>query len=271
MTMRKKPLFLILIVFAAVALAGCTFGATKPASKGKCYLNDGANLMPSEDEAQVQEAMEKLSEYGNVAVVTTNSVAGTTAAYASDKYGSLFGTESGLLFVIDMDNREIWIETDGYIGRYLTRGKCRTIADNVYVYASAANYAKCAILTLEQALDVMEGRQIPETMAHMSNAVLAVLAGLLINFVVLRMLNRKPEVSTTELTTANRGRATFRSVDESLSSVERRKRPAIVILQILWAILRAAGESGGSSHSGGGGRSGGGGGHHGSHGGGHRF
>ena len=86
-------------------------------------------------------------------------------------------------------------------------------------------------------------------MKYASNAVIAVLIGLLINFIVLRILNRKKEVSVEELTFANRGKAEFKGRNVDVVS-----RKVVVI------------------HHSSGGRGGGfgGGGHH-SHGGGHRF
>ena len=102
----------------------------------------------------------------------------------------------------------------------------------------------------EQAKALVEGRRIVEPMKYASNAVIAVLLGLLINFIVLRMLNRKREVSVKELTDANRGNATFNG------------RSVTVVSRHVTVISHSSGGRGGGF--------GGGGGHH-SHGGGHRF
>ena len=233
MTMRKYLLFLC--VLAAILLTGCG-SHQKPATEGSIHIQDDANLFSVEELAFLRIDCKALTEYGNVGVYTT--------------YDSWFGTSSGILFVIDMSNREIYIETDGYIGDAVTPAKARSITDNVYRLASRREYKECVSEAFEQAKALVEGRRIAEPMKYASNAVIAVLLGLLINFIVLRMLNRKKEVSVKELTDANRGNATFNG--RSVTVVSRHV-----------TVIR---------HSGGGGSRGGfgGGGHH-SHGGGHRF
>jgi uncharacterized protein len=247
--MRKYLLFLC--VLAAILLTGCGTHQ-KPANRGNIQISDTANLFSYDDLAELYVACEGLTEYGNVGIYTTNITLHTkTSLIASSTYDSWFGTSSGFLFVIDMLNREIYVETDGYIGDAVTPAKARSIADNVYKLASKGDYAGCAKKAVNQAKDLLNGYRIAEPMKYASNAVIAVLLGLLINFIVLRMLNRKKEVSVKELTDANRGSATFNG------------RNVTVVTRHVTVIR----------HSGGGGSRGGfggGGGHH-SHGGGHRF
>lgn len=249
MTMRKYLLFLC--VLAAILLTGCG-SHQKPATEGSIHIQDDANLFSVEELAFLRIDCKALTEYGNVGVYTTKARAlhDKTSDTASKTYDSWFGTSSGILFVIDMSNREIYIETDGYIGDAVTPAKARSITDNVYRLASRREYKECVSEAFEQAKALVEGRRIAEPMKYASNAVIAVLLGLLINFIVLRMLNRKKEVSVKELTDANRGNATFNG--RSVTVVSRHV-----------TVIR---------HSGGGGSRGGfgGGGHH-SHGGGHRF
>ena len=256
--MRKYLLFLC--VLAAILLTGCG-SHPKPETRGLVRIQDDANLFSEIDLRLLYAECERLTEYGNVGIYTVGPyyaigalhgiTLAETSAIAVTQYESWFGTSSGFLFLIDMVNREIYIETDGYIGDAVTPGKARSITDNVYKLASKGDYSGCVIKAVKQAEDLVNGRRIAEPMKYASNAVIAVLLGLLINFIVLRMLNRKKEVSVKELTDANRGKATFNG--RSVTVVSRHV-----------TVIR---------HSGGGGSRGGfggGGGHH-SHGGGHRF
>ena len=53
-------------------------------------------------------------------------------------YREKYGSESGTIFVIDMDNRNIWIHSNGAINRTINKAYAETITDNVYTYASDA-------------------------------------------------------------------------------------------------------------------------------------
>ena len=63
-----------------------------------------------------------------------------------------FGTgsdHSGILFLIDMDNRELYISTNGQMIRYMTDSRINDVLDDVYNYAADADYygAAAAFLT----------------------------------------------------------------------------------------------------------------------------
>ena len=114
----------------------------------------------------------------------------------------------------------------------------------------------------------MQGKYISQKMRIISGVFIAMLAAVLINFAVLRRLNRKPEVSISELSI---GVKSVTRITNERVNVESRKfqtaavdkaNIAITILRILLIILTSGG-GGGSGKSGGGGHS--------SHGGGHRF
>ena len=246
----RKRLLCLLILLITVCLAGCG-KKEKPSEPGTVAIYDYGSLLSAAEEEKLTSKMEELTEYGSVILITLSSNSTTTSTYAARMYDHYLGTKSGILFLIDMDNREIYIETDGYIGSIITRGKARVITDNTYKLASAYNFYGCAEKTFKQAGDLLAGMDIPQPMMYASNAVIAVIVGLLINFIVLRALNRKKEVGVKELGGTVRG-----STHMVSTGLEVISRNVTVI----------------SSSSGGhGGRGGfGGGGHH-SHGGGHRF
>ena len=245
----RKLRYLLLVLLTVVLCAGCG-KKEKPTSPGTVAIYDEAKLLSAEEEEKLLTVMNRLTEYGSVVFMTVSRNNATTERLAVAEYDKLLGTDSGILFLIDMDNREIYIETDGYIGSVITRGKARIITDNVYRYASKNQYYSCAEKTFSQTEKLLLGEDIPQPMMYASNAVIAVVLGLLINFLVLRSLNRKKEVSVRELSDNVRGNVRFDSL-------------GVEVVSKNVTIIRSSG--------GGGGRGGfGGGGHH-SHGGGHRF
>lgn len=95
-------------------------------------------------EAQIAQARETTGM--DFVIVTTNDARGKTAmAYADDYYDENdFGTGSdmsGVLFLIDMDNRELYISTAGEMIRYLTDARVESLLDDVYVGASNNDFA----------------------------------------------------------------------------------------------------------------------------------
>ena len=93
-----------------VALLIC-FAAIRPIQAAKNYqiiVNDYEDLLTDQEETNLKEKMAEIAEYGNVAFVSASQY-DDTAKYAKSTYRSYFGTDSGLLFLIDMGRRNIWI------------------------------------------------------------------------------------------------------------------------------------------------------------------
>ena len=108
---------------------------------------DYANLFATEELEQLEGAAKTLSETYqlDVGIVTTNDAEGKTAeAYADDFYdnnGYGYGSNAdGLLFLIDMDNRKIWLSTCGLGIQYFTDARIEKMLDSLYEYVSNADY-----------------------------------------------------------------------------------------------------------------------------------
>lgn len=116
------------------------------ASDGK-RIYDMAGLL---DNAYVQEARHRIKEYQDayhldIVVVTVEDAQGKTAVeYADDFYEEGgFGQgdgKSGILFLIDMDNRELVFSTDGKAIRIFTDQRIEDMLDGVYEGASQGDY-----------------------------------------------------------------------------------------------------------------------------------
>ena len=110
---------------------------------------DDAGILTEQEEETLQQEIaataEKLSL--DVAVVTTEDAGGKSAeAYAEDFYDDHgFGYErengSGILFLIDMDNREVYISAAGVAQEmYTDRDVDRMLDDEIMPYMKKGNY-----------------------------------------------------------------------------------------------------------------------------------
>lgn len=85
----------------------------------------------------------------DVVIATTDDAEGKSAeTYCEDFYiNGGFGTGkdySGVIFLIDMDNRELYIAPVGMMNRFLTDKRWNEILDNAYEGASNGDYAASA-------------------------------------------------------------------------------------------------------------------------------
>ncbi len=110
------------------------------------HVTDGAGLLTDAQRADLLEAVTEAEQQTgwNLYAVTTLDAGGKSAqAYADDFFDASSDNESGVVLLIDMDNREIYISTAGEAIRYLTDRRIDTILDNAYGYVSDGDYANC--------------------------------------------------------------------------------------------------------------------------------
>lgn len=148
----------------------------------RVFLQDDAQLLAEEEKRELASLMADITAYGNVSFKSADSGVWDTASYAGEYYRETIGTDSGMLLLIDMDNRMIWIHCDGAVYEVITKSYANTITDNVYRYASDGDYYECAAQAFGQALTLLEGNRIAQPMKYISNALLAVILALLLNY-----------------------------------------------------------------------------------------
>lgn len=214
------------------------------------YIDDGRDLLTDEEELALIEDMKPVTAYGNAAFVS-DAQYGDTKTFAANLYQSYFGTDSGTLFLIDMGARNIWIHSNGAVYRTVTTPYANTITDNVYRYASRGEYYACAAEAFSQISTLLAGGRISQPMRWITNALLAVIVSLLINFLLVRYKGRNVRPARKELIAATIVGLAATGLSMHLTNQTKRYSP------------RSSGSGGG-----GGGFSGGGGGGGGSHGGG---
>ncbi|ADL03098.1 TPM domain-containing protein [Lacrimispora saccharolytica] len=162
--MKMKRLFLPIIrgaVFLSAFLLVLSFlpgglkafaqkNGDRDASREKRVYDD-AGLFSQEEtetfETQIQAMRKEMNM--DVVILTTDQAGGKSAGeYAEDFYirGS-FGVGkdyNGVLFLIDMDNRELYILPVGTMNRFLTDKRWNSILDEAYDQVSSQKYGACA-------------------------------------------------------------------------------------------------------------------------------
>lgn len=165
-------------------------------------LEDDAQLLNPEERARLAEEMQQITAYGNVAFKSISYNSYSASYYACEFYYDTFGLSSGTLFLIDMDNREIYIYSDGAVYKTITDSYANTITDNVYRYASQEEYYTCASEAYQQIHALLEGRKIAQPMKYISNALLALILAALINYFLAKQLSGSAKPSSSEVLSA---------------------------------------------------------------------
>ena len=251
--MLKKARILIILSFLFILLIPTRISA---AGDYRIVIDDQEDLLSSSEENSLRIKMEEIRKYGNVGFVTVSQYT-STDTYAKSKYRELFGTESGMLFVIDMGRRNIWIFCDGAIYRIINKSYANTITDNVYRYATKGDYYSCAYNVFDQAQTLLEGGRISQPMKYISNVLIALVIALLGNFIYL-LIQRKESTDTADRMAKAMSTGISVGIVSKMMISSRRSRH-----------VESSG-GGGGGYSGGGGGGGGGGGSSGG-GGGHSF
>ena len=158
---RLGTIFFLQLAAAVLVISGVhsanAFGA-EPEEKTELIYASGSRLASVEDRAQLlteEEETELLKQAAELSqktgyelrLVTTDQTEGkTTQQFAEAYFESLTDdgpeTASGASYVIDMDNRQIYIATYGGLQYYLTDARVDTLLDHAYEYVSEGEYDK---------------------------------------------------------------------------------------------------------------------------------
>ncbi len=219
----------------------------------QAIIDDQADLLTPTQEEVLLSDMKPITVYGSVAFVSVDVNNSSTASFAQNYYYDLFGSGSGTIFFIDMDNRNIYIFSHGAIYETITDTKAEVITDNVYRYASDADYLGCAKEAFLQIHTLLEGGRIAQPMKYISNALLALILAFLINFGLVILASGVHRSSAKSILRSAKTSFTNTAPDIIFQNETQRYDPV--------ESSSSGGSSGGSRSSGGGGGGGGGGGH----------
>jgi uncharacterized protein len=150
------------LVFLLLICCFSTFTTTVYAYNKIVEVYDNANLLTNSEEEKLKDYAQEFSDNVdiNVLFATTDNAKGKTAMeYADDIYDekTVNQTEySGILFLIDMDNREIYISTAGNAITWLNDAEIERALDDGYNYITDAEYYETFEAMAEYALPTIE-------------------------------------------------------------------------------------------------------------------
>lgn len=163
--MRKIRCFLTILCLSVGLLAGMS------ASAEESYVYDRAELMSEAERLELHAMAMKLSddwEMNFVAATTDDTQGKTTQEYADDFYDELFPgneEEDGILYLIDMAHREIYVSTNGLAIRYLTDERIEWVLDEIYPQVADGDYYMAFVEGMSRTQDFLrEG--IPQDQYH---------------------------------------------------------------------------------------------------------
>lgn len=198
-TFRFIILFFTLFLFLNKIHATDIEKYTNPDTGYSVLIQDDAKILNQQEISKLMNEMEYLTRYGNIVFKSINENSQTTSKYAADFYQSIYGTENGTLFLIDMDNRYIYIYSAGSNYKIITKAKANIITDNVYKYASRAEYYKCASKSFTQIKTLLDGGNIPEPMKYISNALISIILVFMFNFMIVLFSSRIRRANVKEI------------------------------------------------------------------------
>ena len=161
--MRKRdrifiaPLLAVSLLFAAAPTA-------LAAESGEQFVFDKADLLTTEEEDELNDMANNLAENFNMnfVILTTDDAEGKEAeVYADDFYmDNGFcddGKDGGAIYLIDMDNRRVQVETAGDMKvRYITDDRVDGIIDAGYEDVKDGAYAAAFEAMLNATVDYIE-------------------------------------------------------------------------------------------------------------------
>ncbi len=105
--MRKLPLLAVLLLPWLIVVGIFCNGLSAHGAEEAAYrivLEDDADLLDKEDKTELIQYMKQIQSYGHVAFKSIKENPDTTEEFARQYYQEQFGTESGIVFIIDMQN-----------------------------------------------------------------------------------------------------------------------------------------------------------------------
>ena len=117
---------------------------------------DNAGLLYETELNAVSEELAALSEatgWDAAAVTVSDTEGKSSAVYADDFYSGLGYGDNGIIYLIDMDNREIYISAIGTASECLTDIRLDNIFDTAAGYAAQGSYYRAFSAEIEMSLE----------------------------------------------------------------------------------------------------------------------
>ncbi len=242
----------VLLMFSRILPVRAGDGTRTVSLNGNdAVIADLEDLLSDEEERLLLEQITPLTEYGNIAFLSDRAPSGETTEYVRNWYGTRYNRNSGTVFFVDMNNRQIFIYSNGANYDVVTDTVADNITDKVYRYASRGDYYGCASESFSQIATVLGGGWISMPMKYISNALVAMGLSLIICYLFAYGCSHAQRSSNDELLTYVDKSFNYTKPTLTFTRTEKKYHP------------RSSGSGGGgrSGGGGGGGFGGGGGGH----------
>ncbi len=157
---KKHTVIRVLVRILIMALVVGFVAYNNSASAQEPYVYDYADLLTDEEEATLSILAEKQSlQYGiSITFLTYDDSEGkSTMVYTDDFYDQIIVEPNGFLLAIDMDNREVYLNTVGTCIDNISDYEVDEILDYTYMYASDAEYADFFAEAMDFTLDAYNG------------------------------------------------------------------------------------------------------------------
>lgn len=171
--MRKISAFVLALVI------GMMFSVSSFANFFDVMIDDRASLFDEEEIELIDSAAYEFASENNysVAVVTTDDAMGKSAMeYADDYYDSLIfnsgWSEDGILFLVDMDNREIYISCAGLCIDEYADYELNLIIDKGFECIVNDEYFKCIIAMIDEARNFASDEYYPDEYIKTDSSIL---------------------------------------------------------------------------------------------------
>ena len=196
--MKRVLIFLLALALLIPGLAAAAETSRKNEETGyRAVIEDGAGLLDAAEYDAVFATMMPITDHCHVGFYTYQ---GTSREYVMDKAKTWANdTFPGTctLFIIDMATRQLAVWSSSDVRNTLTTDKAYTITDNVYSYAETA---------FNQMAWVLRGDKVSGPMRYISNALLALLAALLLAYLFISArMEQEVKVSMPDIVTATAG------------------------------------------------------------------
>ncbi len=148
--------------------------------ENQIVILDELGLLTEEQRQKLLEDMRPITRFGSVAFWTTDEYTRNEVEQARLKRRELFGLESGVILVINMNVRKVSIQSYGLINETISAAQANTITNNVRGYLTRGQYYEGASTAFGQIGRLLEGGVIPQPMKYLSNACIALMLSLIL-------------------------------------------------------------------------------------------
>ena len=177
-----KNLRLMLVLLTSVSALNCTAFAASG-------VYDDAGIFYSTEATELENEVQSLTELTgwDAAVVTTFDAEGKAAVdYADDYYDQMGYGDNGILYLIDMDNRELYISTTGEASSYINDERINIMLNASVSYASQGSYYQAVSTQITMTGDYYTAG-IPADHNNIASKASAIIAGIIIGAIAAAM------------------------------------------------------------------------------------